>query len=86
MEPLSLLKRLVKWELSFPRSYGANYELANAAIKAGAKSFTHTFNAMKHLSQHDPNIVGAAYLSIIIVRLFVMESMFILRLFAFTES
>lgn len=42
---------------------GANYELANAAIKAGAKSFTHTFNAMKHLSQHDPNIVGAAYLS-----------------------
>lgn len=42
---------------------GADYETAMAAIEAGAKSFTHTLNAMKHLTQHAPNIVGAAYLS-----------------------
>lgn len=42
---------------------GADYETAMEAIKAGAKSFTHTLNAMRHLNQHAPNIAGAAYLS-----------------------
>lgn len=42
---------------------GADYETAMKAIEAGAKSFTHTLNAMKHLTQHAPNIAGAAYLS-----------------------
>lgn len=42
---------------------GADYETTMKAIAAGAKSFTHTLNAMKHLNQHAPNIAGAAYLS-----------------------
>ncbi len=42
---------------------GADFKTAMAAINAGAKSFTHTLNAMKHLTQHAPNIAGAAYLS-----------------------
>jgi N-acetylglucosamine-6-phosphate deacetylase len=42
---------------------GADYEQTMACIEAGAKSFTHTLNAMRHLTQHAPNIAGAAYLS-----------------------
>ena len=42
---------------------GAEYEEANACVKAGAKSFTHTFNAMKLPHQHHANIGGCAMLS-----------------------
>jgi N-acetylglucosamine-6-phosphate deacetylase len=41
----------------------ASYNEAMAGINAGAKSFTHTFNAMKLSHQHDPNAMGAALLS-----------------------
>lgn len=42
---------------------GADYEQTMACVEAGAKSFTHTLNAMRHMTQHAPNIAGAAYLS-----------------------
>ncbi len=38
---------------------GASYELATAAIRAGATSATHTMNAMKLLHMHDPAILTA---------------------------
>lgn len=38
---------------------GADYETAIAAIDAGAKSCTHTFNAMALFHQHRPAIMGA---------------------------
>lgn len=39
---------------------GADYETAMAAIEAGARASTHTFNAMALLHQHRPAILGAA--------------------------
>ena len=39
---------------------GADYDTAMAAIAAGAKAATHTFNAMGLLHQHRPAIMGAA--------------------------
>lgn len=39
---------------------GADYDTAMEAIQNGAKSSTHTFNAMKLLHQHFPAILGAA--------------------------
>jgi len=41
----------------------ASYEEAMRAIELGARSFTHTFNAMKPLNHHQPSIVGAALAS-----------------------
>ncbi|MEO8725594.1 MAG: N-acetylglucosamine-6-phosphate deacetylase [Acidobacteriaceae bacterium] len=38
----------------------ANYEQAWAGIKAGAKTATHTFNAMRPLDHRDPGVLGAA--------------------------
>lgn len=38
---------------------GADYETAIAAIDAGAKAATHTFNAMGLFHQHRPSIMGA---------------------------
>lgn len=38
----------------------ADYETAIAAIDAGAKNITHTFNAMRLFHQHEPAIMGAA--------------------------
>ena len=38
---------------------GADYDTAMAAIAAGAKAATHTFNAMQLLHQHRPAILGA---------------------------
>lgn len=38
---------------------GADYESSMAAIAAGAKAATHTFNAMQLLHQHRPAILGA---------------------------
>lgn len=38
---------------------GADYETSMAAIAAGAKAATHTFNAMQLLHQHRPAILGA---------------------------
>ncbi len=38
----------------------AEYETAMAAIEAGARCVTHTFNAMKLFHQHYPSIMGAA--------------------------
>ncbi len=37
-----------------------NFETAQAAIKLGANSFIHTFNAMSPLGHRDPGAVGAA--------------------------
>lgn len=37
----------------------ANYEIAMAAIRAGASSATHTMNAMKLMHMHDPAILTA---------------------------
>ncbi|MDD3999439.1 MAG: N-acetylglucosamine-6-phosphate deacetylase [Bacilli bacterium] len=42
---------------------GADYATAMKAVAAGAKSFTHTLNAMRQLTQHGANIAGAAFLS-----------------------
>ena len=42
---------------------GADYDITMKCIEAGAKSFTHTFNAMASLHQHQPNIIGAALVS-----------------------
>ena len=39
---------------------GADYETSWDAIRKGAQSCTHTFNAMKLLHQHFPAIMGAA--------------------------
>ncbi|MBR6050361.1 MAG: N-acetylglucosamine-6-phosphate deacetylase [Clostridia bacterium] len=38
----------------------ANYETAMRAVNSGARSFTHTFNAMSPLSHREPGVVGAA--------------------------
>ena len=38
----------------------ATYDQAMAAIDAGAKCITHTFNAMRLFHQHEPGIMGAA--------------------------
>lgn len=39
---------------------GAGYDRSMEAIRAGASSSTHTFNAMRLLHQHEPAILGAA--------------------------
>ncbi|MDF1617382.1 N-acetylglucosamine-6-phosphate deacetylase [Petrocella sp. FN5] len=39
---------------------GATYEQAREAIKSGAKSVTHLFNAMTGLHHREPGVVGAA--------------------------
>lgn len=41
----------------------SNFEDANNAVNAGASMFTHTYNGMNYLSQHTPNIIGAAFSS-----------------------
>ena len=41
----------------------ADYETAMRAVKDGARSFTHTFNAMSPLSHREPGVVGAALAS-----------------------
>lgn len=38
----------------------ASYDQAKAALKAGARSFTHLFNAMSPLNHRAPGVVGAA--------------------------
>ncbi|MBE7044975.1 MAG: N-acetylglucosamine-6-phosphate deacetylase [Ruminococcaceae bacterium] len=38
----------------------ADYDLANAAIQAGATNLTHTYNAMRPLHHRTPNAIGAA--------------------------
>lgn len=38
----------------------SNFKDAIAAVEAGASIFCHTFNGMNQLSQHEPNIIGAA--------------------------
>ncbi len=42
---------------------GANAEVVDAALKAGAKSFTHWGNAMSQLDRHDLNMSGSAMAS-----------------------
>jgi len=39
---------------------GASYEMARAALAAGARGFTHLFNAMSPLQSREPGVVGAA--------------------------
>jgi N-acetylglucosamine-6-phosphate deacetylase len=39
----------------------ATFDEASAAIKAGAKNFTHVMNAMKGIHQHQPSICTAAF-------------------------
>ena len=41
----------------------ATYDEANAALDAGAVSFTHTYNAMRGLHHREPGSLGAALLS-----------------------
>lgn len=41
----------------------AGFSETLAALKAGANSFTHLFNAMRPLNHHDPGILGAALYS-----------------------
>ena len=41
----------------------SDFEDAIACVEAGASVFTHTFNGMNGLSQHSPNIIGAAFSS-----------------------
>lgn len=41
----------------------SNYQDAIACIEAGASMFCHTYNGMDPLSQHSPNLVGAAFSS-----------------------
>ena len=41
----------------------ATYDETMACIDAGAKAFTHTFNAMRLFHQHEPAIMGAALIS-----------------------
>lgn len=43
----------------------ATYKEAMKAIELGAKSFTHTFNAMRLTHQHEPGVMGAALMSIV---------------------
>lgn len=38
---------------------GASYDRAMSCIQAGARSATHTFNAMRLLHQHEPAVLGA---------------------------
>lgn len=38
----------------------AKYEEANKAVEAGARAFTHLYNAMSQLSPREPGMVGAA--------------------------
>ncbi len=40
----------------------ATYDQVQAAYKAGAKQFTHLYNAMRPLHHREPGVVGAAYL------------------------
>lgn len=42
---------------------GATSEQAKRCLDAGATGFTHTFNAMRHMNQHELNIGGLAMLS-----------------------
>lgn len=39
----------------------SNFEDALACVEAGASMFCHTYNGMDPLSQHSPNLVGAAF-------------------------
>lgn len=39
---------------------GATFDQTVVALKEGANGFTHTFNAMKPISQHEPSILAAA--------------------------
>ncbi len=41
----------------------ASFEQTNQALKHGASSFTHMFNAMRPFDHHSPGIVGAALMS-----------------------
>jgi len=47
---------------SIGHSY-ATYQECLLGMNAGAKSFTHTFNAMRLTHQHEPGVMGAALLS-----------------------
>lgn len=59
-----LIKNLVKQGISVNLGHsGADYKTTMQCIDAGANGFTHTFNAMKLMHQHFPNIAGAAMLS-----------------------
>ena len=42
---------------------GATFDKCMEAVKAGARSVTHTLNGMRAFHQHEPSVLGAAALS-----------------------
>ncbi len=55
----NFIKAFASDNISFSLGHsGASYIQTKAAVEAGAKCFTHAFNAMKAFNHHDPGIVG----------------------------
>ncbi|WP_371189601.1 N-acetylglucosamine-6-phosphate deacetylase [Thalassotalea maritima] len=58
---VDIIRTLVEHDvLVFLGHSNANYQQAKAALDAGARGFTHVFNAMSALTSREPNMVGAA--------------------------
>ncbi|XOV81082.1 MAG: N-acetylglucosamine-6-phosphate deacetylase [Aestuariibacter sp.] len=61
--PLDILQELTEQGVIVCLGHSAaTYEQTQAAIEAGAKGFTHLFNAMSPLTSREPGMVGAAFL------------------------
>jgi len=57
---LDFIERVVKDGVTVSLGHsGASYNVTMEAIRRGAKSFTHAFNAMQPFNHHNPGIVGA---------------------------
>ena len=61
LSDLEIIKLLVEMGISVQLGHtNASYEQADQALQAGAKSFTHLYNAMSGLHHRSPGAVGAA--------------------------
>lgn len=61
LSDLALIKVLEKMGIAVQLGHtNANYDQAHQALQAGAKSFTHLYNAMSSLHHRSPGAVGAA--------------------------